>query len=194
MGRLFWKIFLWFWVTLLLISGSVFIGTSLYLQGQNDDERRRFKPSNQVRVVKQVIKFSGIDAVRDLLEGREKRKRFLRGRVYVVDESNSDILGRTIDQTLLVGSKSLSVTAPNGKKYRIIAKQRNKNRARKRPRFYGRVLEQTIQRVGFLWLGIALALSSLVCFWLAWYLTNPIRKLQHAAQSFSRGELDTRVS
>ena len=194
MGRLFWKIFLWFWVTLTLISISVFVGTSLYLQGQNDDERRRFKPSNQVRVVKQVIKFSGEDAARNLLQGKEKRKR---SRVYVVNESNHDILGRVIDEALLKNGKSLTVTAPDGKKFRIIAKPRNalnKNRGKKRPHFYVRILEQTIQRVGLLWLGIALALSSLVCFWLAWYLTSPIRKLQHAAQQISRGDLDTRVS
>jgi len=194
MGRLFWKIFLWFWLTLLLITASVFIGTSLYLQGQNEDERRRFKPSNQVRVVQQVIKFSGEDAARDLLEGRERRKQFLRGRVYVVNESNKDILGRTIDEVLLEGAKSLTVASPDGKKYRIIAKPRNINSVTRRPPYYIRALEQTMRRVGFLWLGIALALSSLVCFWLAWYLTHPIRKLQHAAQQISRGKLDTRVS
>ncbi len=196
MGRLFWKIFLWFWITLTLISVSVFVGTSLYLQGQNEDERRRFKPSNQVRVVQQVIRFSGVEAARALLQGRESNKR-LRRRVYVVNESDVDILGRSIDASLLKGSKSLTVLAPDGKKFRIIAKPRNalnQKRARKRPHFYVRMLEQTIQRVGLLWLGIALALSSLVCFWLAWYLTNPIRKLQHAAQQISRGNLDTRVS
>jgi len=193
MGRLFWKIFLWFWVTLTLISVSVFVGTSLYLQGQNEDERRRLKPSNQVRVVQQVIRFSGVDAARALLQGREANKR-LRRRVYVVNESNIDILGRSIDETLLKGSRSLTVAAPDGKKFRIISKPRNINKAKKRPHFYVRMLEQTIHRVGLLWLGIALALSSLVCFWLAWYLTSPIRKLQHAAKQISQGNLDTRVS
>jgi len=193
MGRLFWKIFLWFLTTLTLISVSVFVGTSLYLQGQNEDERRRFKPSNQVRVVQQVIRFSGVEAARALLQGREANKR-LRRRVYVVNESNIDILGRSIDETLLKDSKSLTVAAPDGKKFRIISKPRNINRAKKRPHFYVRMLEQTIQRVGLLWLGIALALSSLVCFWLAWYLTSPIRKLQHATQQISRGDFDTRVS
>ena len=193
MGRLFWKIFLWFWVTLTLISVSVFVGTSLYLQGQNEDERRRLKPSNQVRVVLQVIRFSGVDAARALLQGREANKR-LRRRVYVVNESNIDILGRPIDETLLKGSRSLTVAAPDGKKFRIISKPRNINKAKKRPHFYVRMLEQTIHRVGLLWLGIALALSSLVCFWLAWYLTSPIRKLQHAAKQISQGNLDTRVS
>ncbi len=50
------------------------------------------------------------------------------------------------------------------------------------------------QGVFLLWFGIAMLLSSVVCFWLAWYLTKPIKKLQSAAKEFSQGKLDTRVA
>ena len=184
---------MWFWVTLTLISVSVFVSTSLYLQDQNDDERRRLKPSNQVHVVQQVIRFIGVEAARALLKGSEKNKQ-LRRSVYVVNEANIDILGRSIDIGLFKDSKYLTVATPDGKKLRIISQPRYVKQIEKRPHFYVRMLEQTIQRVGLLWLGIVLTLSSLVCFWLAWYLTNPIRKLQHAGQQFSHGNFDTRVS
>jgi two-component system sensor histidine kinase CpxA len=42
-------------------------------------------------------------------------------------------------------------------------------------------------------LGIAILLSGLVCFWLAWYLARPVRYLSEATHRLSGGELGVRV-
>jgi signal transduction histidine kinase len=192
MGRLFWKIYLWFWLTLLLIITSVFIGTSLYLQNQNDDERRRIRPHFQIQAIIQVLRFSGEDAARAYLQ--ERNKRAARRSVYVLDESNIDILGRKVAPKLLESKSSRQTITPTGKKYRVLSDSRRLKRSNNRASSTIRFLNRIVKQVGFLWLGIAFVLSSIVCFWLAWYLTRPIRKLQNAVQEFSRGKLDTRVS
>ncbi len=192
MGRLFWKIFLWFWLTLLMIVSAVFIATSLYLQSQNDDERRRIRPHFQVQAIFQVLSFSGADAARAMLQ--QTIKKSARRSIFVVDESNRDLLGRRVPAKLLESKSARQTITPTGKKYRVLSSSRRFSRAKNKRPFFMRVLERTVKQVGLLWLGIALALSSLVCFWLAWYLSSPIRKLQHAAQQLSQGNLSTRVS
>jgi signal transduction histidine kinase len=193
MGRLFWKIFLWFWLTLLLISATVFVGTAFYLQGENDDERRRWRPAVRTQAVSQVLRFSGEDAVKEMLQRRKNRHG--QPPVIVLNEQGNDILGRPVDQRLIDHAKQRLVVAPDGKEYRILSSPRDGPRFReRRPPPIERIIGHFFKRVVFLWLGIALALSGIVCFWLAWYLTRPIHQLQRAAQRLSQGQLDTRVS
>lgn len=195
MGRLFWKIFLWFWLTLLLIASSVFIGTSLYLQDESDDERRKWRPHFRSQAVSQVLQFSGEDAARDMLQRIKNRRGDTL--VYIFNESNEEILGRSIDKRLFKQRDLRIIYAPSGEEFQVFSNPPGGLNHRRRPPPQPpleRVFERFIKQVGFLWLGIALALSSLVCFWLAWYLTSPIRKLQFAAKQISQGKLDTRVS
>ena len=194
MGRLFWKIFLWFWLTLLLISVSVFIGTSLFLQDESDNERKKWRPHFRSQAVSQVLQFSGEDAARNMLE----RIRSRRGDTltYIIDDDGEEILGRHVDRRLLNSQESRIVIAPDGEEYRVFSNRKGLERSKNRPPrpSLERIFKQFFKKVVGLWLGIALTLSSLVCFWLAWYLTSPIRKLQHAAKQLSEGKLDTRVS
>jgi len=192
MGRLFWKIFLWFWLTLLLIVASVFIGTSLYLQDESDNERKKWRPHFRSQAVSQVLRFSGEDAARDMLQRIVKRRGDTL--VYIFNESNEEILGRTIDKKIFTKQKAREITSSSGEKFQIFSKPSRGLEGRRRPPPLERILERFIKQVGFLWLGIVLALSSFVCFWLAWYITSPIRKLRVATKQLSQGHLDTRVS
>ncbi|MBN1141665.1 MAG: HAMP domain-containing protein [Deltaproteobacteria bacterium] len=40
---------------------------------------------------------------------------------------------------------------------------------------------------------VTFIIGGLICSWLAWHLTSPIRKLRHATQEFAQGNLATRV-
>lgn len=193
MGRLFWKIFLWFWLTILLIAASVFIGTSLYLQDENDDERRKWRPHFRLQAVSQVLQFSGEDAARNMLQRIKNRRGGTL--VYIYNDSNEEILGRSVDKRLFKQRDLRIIISPSGEKFQVFSNPPSGLEHRRRPPPpLERIFERFIKQVGFLWLGIALALSSFVCFWLAWYLTSPIRKLQFAAKQISQGRLDTRVS
>ena len=192
MGNLFWKIFLWFWLTLILIAGAVSWGTAIYLQNsdayQQRDLRSRYL-NNRIELISQVIYYGGEEAATDILENRQLNSR--RTMIYVVDDNNQDILGRSFDITDSNIKKHEPVVSTDGETYQLYSKQSTRNRST-----LTRMLRpfQRSPSIYILWLATAVLLSSLVCFGLAQYLSRPIRKLQMAAKQLSEGNLDTRVS
>jgi len=192
MGNLFWKIFLWFWLTLILIVGAVSWGTVIYIHNsdtyQNRDLRSRYI-NNRVELLRQVIYYGGEEAASDILENKRLNSRKVS--IYVVDEDSKDILDRTFNPNDPNIVKHESVESTDGETYHVFSKQKAHNGStinymlrpfQKSPSIY------------LVWLAIAVLLSGLVCFGLAQYLTRPIRKLQIAAKKLSQGELDARVS
>jgi signal transduction histidine kinase len=192
MGRLFWKIFLWFWLTLILIGAAVSWGTAIYIQNSDAFQQRDFFSryvNNRVESLRQVLYYGGAEAASQLLKNKKLQSRNLR--LYVVNEDNQDILGRTFSKSSPGFIEHQPVEASDGHTYKIITAQRSRaNRSaltmmlrpfRRSPAIY------------FLWFGIALFMSGLVCFGLARYMSKPIRTLQVAARNFSQGKLDTRV-
>lgn len=192
MGRLFWKIFLWFWITLILIGGAVSWGTAIYIQNSDAFQQRDFFSryvNNRVESLRQILYYGGEEAATEFLENKKIKSRNLR--LYVVNEDNQDILGRTFSETSPGFREHPPVEAEDGSSFRIFTAQRSRaNRSaltmmlrpfRRSPSIY------------FVWFGIALLMSGLVCFGLARYMSKPIRTLQSAAKNFSEGKLDTRV-
>ena len=192
MGNLFWKIFLWFWLTLILIAGAVSWGTAIYIQNsdayQQRDLQSRFL-SNRVELLRQVIYYGGEEAASDVLENKRLSSR--RISIYVVDEDNKDILGREFDSNAQNINKHDSVESTDGETYQVFSTlhARTNNTLQRMLRPFKRS-----PSIYLIWLAIAVILSGLVCFGLAQYLSRPIRKLQSAAQELARGELHTRVS
>ena len=194
MGNLFWKIFLWFWLTLILIAGAVSWGTAIYIQNsdayQERDLRSRYL-NNRVELLRQVIYYGGEEAATEVLENKRLNSR--RTSIFVVDKDNKDLLGRSFDINDSTVEKHQSVESTDGETYQVFSKQRprtsNSNTLNRMLRPF-----QRSPSIYFMWLAIAILLSGLVCFGLAQYLTRPIRKLQVAAKQLSQGVLDTRVS
>jgi len=192
MGNLFWKIFLWFWLTLILIAAAVSWGTAIYIQNsdayQERDLRSRYL-NNRIELIRQVIYYGGEEAATDILENKRLTSR--RTTLYVVDEDDKDILDRPFDLNDAKMVKHESVESTDGETYQVYSKQRPRTRST-----LTRMLRpfQKSPIIYFLWLGIAVLLSGLVCFGLAQYLSRPIRKLQMAAKQLSQGALGTRVS
>ena len=194
MGRLFWKIFLWFWVTLILIGLTVAWGTAIYLHNSDEfrrpDLRSRFI-QQEVKTVRQVLKYGGADAAFHILS-QNRRDTPFRSHVYVIDEMGLELLGREISAHQRNIKNHGIITSPIGESFQLLSTYNpvaRHNTAEMMMRPFKRN-----QGVFILWIGIALSLSGLVCFWLAWYLSKPIRSLQKATQYFSQGKLDTRVA
>ena len=192
MGNLFWKIFLWFWLTLILIAGAVAWGTTIYIQNSDIYQQRNLQSrylNSRVELIRQVIYYGGEEAATEVFENKKLQSRRLT--IYVLDEDYKDILGRSFDVHNPLVRKHEPVESVDGETYLVFSKQHPRTR-------------NTLQRmlipfqkspiIYFLWLGIAILLSGLVCFGLAQYLSRPIRKLQLAARQLSQGALDTRVS
>lgn len=194
MGRLFWKIFLWFWVTIILIGLTVSWGTALYLHNSDEfrrpDIRSRFI-QQEVNTVSQVLTYGGADAAYQLLSHNRRDTPF-RSHVYVIDEMGMELLGREINDTNQNYRDHGIVESPIGESFQLLSSYKKTDK-RNTAEMMMRPFKRN-QGVFLLWLGIALSLSGLVCFWLAWYISKPIRSLQKATKDFSKGELDTRVA
>ena len=194
MGRLFWKIFLWFWVTLVLIGVGASWGTAIYIKNSDDNTQQEYRSrfiDNRVESLRQILYYGGEEAAIEFLENKKLTSRRLD--FFVVDGFGNDVLGRSFSVDAPDLTEFESVESIDGVTYRIFTAapkklQNQSTVSRMYKEFRGS------KGVFILWFGIAVLLSSLVCFWLAWYLTKPIKKLQSAAKEFSQGKLDTRVA
>ena len=192
MRSLFWKIFLWFWLTLILIAAAVSWGTAIYIQNsdalQQRDLRSRYL-NNRIELLRQVIYFGGEEAAQDILDNSQLRSN--RTIIYVLDDNNQDILGREIDTNDTQIKFHESVESIDGENFQVLSKLNPRKRS-----MLSRMMRpfQRSPSIYFVWLAIAVLLSGLVCFGLAQYLTRPIRKLQLATKKLAQGNLNTRVS
>lgn len=194
MGRLFWKIFLSFWLTLLLIAGGVIWGTTLYLKNSEAYLMRDMQSSfvkSQVSSLRQVISVGGAQAVLPLLDPHS-RQTSARGQFYVLDEHNKELLGRMFDPDAPSIREHQAATAPTGETFRIFSSHYSNSL----PPAYSLFLQafRHSPRVYVMWFLFALLLSGMVCFWLAWSITQPIYRLRQASRALANGNLNTRVT
>jgi two-component system sensor histidine kinase CpxA len=216
MGRLFWKIFLWFWVTMILMTLGIAWGMAQFFHKEGNQLSKPIAQlaMPQVLAVSSVLSSSGESAAKALLQEMVESSPL---QVLVVDDQGQELLGQSIpkasgsdlvNQNIVVSSVSPQehfdtvterlVVSPDGRHYRIIAGFSTAHRPQ-RPLRHVTSLGPLGPLARNPWLlsmrlGIALLVSGLVCFWLAWYLAKPVRRLREASQRLSEGELDARVA
>ncbi len=185
MGRLFWKIFIWFWLALVLI--NVAVGWALKIYFEQSPRAESQPTETRVEALALAFEHGNTSRARTLLAEMDRHSR---QPVFVVDERGDDILGRPlpdlVERQLDRGDLNkhrfylTRVGLPSGEVYRVIAPRQT---------------PLASPGSGPVWIGlsITLVISTLVCYWLARYLSNPVRKLSSATRRFSAGELDVRV-
>lgn len=216
MGRLFWKIFLWFWLAMILTNLSVaWVLTQFLLSADNKLTARLIpKMALPILATTAVLEHSGDAATKELLKDLSGLSRF---KIFVIDDQGRELLGRPLPEPGAVEtetdtSKTLKnrshgrsgivaereVVSPEGDRYTIIVE----SPAVRSPFGILRYAKpftlppplRRDPRLLFLRLGIAILLSGMVCFWLAWYLARPIRRLREASRRLADGDLSVRVS
>lgn len=185
MGRLFWKIFAWFWLALALISLSVGWGVKLYVE-QHSSLPRGY-PQAQVRAIAHAFEQGDMEQARNLLDSLSHTGRFP---IFSLDSQGGEMLDRDLPHFLTGESRQKAlksdrllvreVVTPGGERFQIVALRT--------PTF-----PRLSKAPGWLSLSIALLISTLVCFWLARYLARPISRLRDATRRLSAGNLDVRV-
>lgn len=191
MNRLFWKIFLSFWLAMLLIAGlaSWINVTMLRTAGLEN-----FPEGVQQRLVRLAERV----ALEVESDPRVLRHNHFRGRRYaplrVFDERGERLVGPPLpgkfDYLASIerraeggGFVAIPVRGRDGELYRVVAMTKLPPRV-----LFGG------PRSEFVRLAVAAAISALICWVLARYLTGPIRRLRRASQRLAVGELSARVS
>jgi len=202
MGRLFWKIFIGFWLTL-LVTGFMVGG----LVWQHNKER-----IEQLEILANSPRAEyGVKALASILreQGREgleqsyyqQNKRYRRPpRVFIVDATGKELLGRPVNRLILDKAQAevskaeqsavQQVTSPEGEQFLLFVPRRDFSSFMPGREHRFKSHERDLPLLPLL---IVLLGSLLFSAILAWYITRPIRHLREATNQFAEGKLDTRV-
>ena len=194
MGRLFWKIFFAFWLT--LIAAAIGTGMAISLQREDRDGPAPELAAGRIPAVatelaSATLRHGGVPALREWM--RESQR--TRGpSLFAVDSEGRDLLGRPVPAAALTRARELAagggaraareVAAPGGERYLLFMPLEGEPRRGRRPG-----PPPPTWLLVLIGAGASLAVSAL----LAWYLSRPIRSLRWAFRSAAQGRLDTRV-
>lgn len=197
MGRLFWKIFLGLWLTLLVTSAIV--GGLVWQHDKERIERLEVIADNpraefSVNALASILRIDGRHALEKTIERRTKEyRRPLR--IFIVNDAGKDLLGRPVPRFVLNKARAAAtdpqqsaiqqVSTPEGEQFLLFVPHRDHRMPRHEKGFpkHFPTMPLLIVLLGSLFFSAGLA----------WYITRPIRHLREATNQFAEGKLDTRV-
>jgi two-component system sensor histidine kinase CpxA len=198
--RLFLKIFSWFWVTALVIIGTVFVGRRVM-------DLRPIDPSTMYASVASTL---AAEAARSYESGGPAGfTRFANSltgghesQLFLLDESNRDVLSRAISRDTVrlaseTGKDQLVTTyiplyervaaykfvSASGHLYTLVLYEHSTAFS----------LTGVLFREGVPFLLGLLLVVTVLCFWLAYHIASPIHGIQSAARRVAEGDLSARV-
>jgi len=204
MLKLYWKIFLWFWLAMVVV--SVALATSVYVTRSKSQEARFKKLTDsllslQARYMAEIYEARGVDALSDYLANLEEGGK---DHAALYDTKGSNLLKNSLpdrlpapllqalqDQETHLDDRSgqrmmlRSTAGPSGKSYIFVA-------AHGPPPLWNIIdggLRTIVLRISAVVLAVAL-----VCMVLAHYITAPILHLQNVSRRIATGDLGARVS
>ncbi len=207
MRSLFLKIFLWFWLASILIIVSTFVLLSLLepFTPPREDGRHIRRMSHFGRTAVEILEREGPEALQDFMARRGRGPGPGRRHMYLFDDKTNVLLGKT-------PPSHIKELAERAAKSGVTEFQRHEKNILLARTIYGEgdgyyiMVGQLPQRHSvptfsrflssrFLSLRILaiFIVASIFCYWLAWYLTAPARKLRAATRQFASGDLKTRV-
>lgn len=210
MRRLFWKIFLWFWLGMVVVSATLVVSTALTRSRSREDEhwRQRYALPVDLRAQRASELFSenGVSAVEKYFVPLEQRDPM---RDFLFDENGREVLGRQAPAkvfhvlTLMRGAPvgvhhffshkriaAEKVIAPGGAAYVFVMTFPPRPIL---PSSLFQFLFEDVGRGGILRFIAVLMVAAFFCFWLARHITSPIEKLRLATHEIAHERLDARV-
>lgn len=200
MHRLYWKIFLAFWLSLVFFVTVTLVAASYYLQQTRSraaDVNPHFRHMELIREARTTAARGGIDGLERWLA------RIDRSEVtpyFLLDEEGRDLLGRAVPQELLLrlgrerrhmgqmggmhGRPPMAIGVGAGRHLLLV------------PDFQGANLWRVLgrPRVFALPLLVTALLSGILCYWLARYLLQPVNQLREASRAMAAGDFAQRVA
>ena len=200
MGRLFWKIFIGFWIA--LVVAAVGAGTAVWVQRleralESPQQDLALGPPHRIAIdmAAATLRHGGAPALRQWMSDWQGKRPVP---VFAVDDEGRDLLGREIPPAALARARELAGRGGDGQGQgvRLVTGPANDSYLLFVPREFaprgGRPPPPPLAPWEWIIIGVAtsLAFSAL----LAWYLVRPIRSLRWAFDAAAAGRLDTRVS
>jgi two-component system OmpR family sensor kinase len=195
MGRLFWKILLGFWVTLIIM--EVVVGIAVYLHNNPNQDSSDLATGRRtefrIGVFAKMLEFGGEEGVKSLMRDWPGTNKPV---VLIVDAAGRDIFERKVPESTLNRARAAlrntpqpspnlrSVKLANGNEYILFipaadAADNNPNQ---------------FATTEYIQIGIAFLASFLFSLAFAWYLGRPVHHLRQASRRLAEGALDTRVT
>jgi two-component system, OmpR family, sensor kinase len=200
MGRLFWKIFLAFWLALIATAVATGSAVSLYRAGRvaaDAELARGMHAAMSIEMAAATLRHGGVQALRAWVTEAQGGRRPV---LFAVDARGMDLLGRPVPEPVLARARELAASgpracaarlaaAPDGETYLLFTPAQAA--PRRGPGPGGR--RGAAPPPQWLLFAIGAVASLAVSALLAWYLAQPIRSLRWALRSAAGGRLDTRV-
>ena len=199
MNKLFWKLFLWFWLALALMAGATTWLTQQWLAEERIISERAAVMQSQAGTAVALYEQFGADGLRHWLQ-ELVRTDHIRG--ILIDQDGFNVLNEYIPPpmqklTSELGSSNGAVTmsrwprvqtgvklaSPLGVTYYWVAATRIPRHA----------MHDSTKGMRWARMIAVIVIAILMCWLLSRYLTKPIRQLQHAAAKLGRGDLATRT-
>jgi signal transduction histidine kinase len=202
MNSLYWRIFRSFWLAIVLILvGTVTVAVSVAIQGR--EEQPWVQRGQLFAQAADAFENGGPDALRAWLDDLASNPAF--SRTFVVGPNGHDLLNRRLPHFLRVplqgrtksGKKTvrsgaiapiggaLVLMTPGGRTYHVLVGPLHEH-----PRIFG---ELELPAVAAATLAIALAVSTIICFFLTRHLVSPIDRMRQATRSVAAGDLSVRM-
>ena len=196
MGRLFWKIFFAFWLTLIAVALGTGVAISLQREGRDGRTPELAAgriPALATELAVATLRHGGVAALRDWMHETQRTRGLS---LFAVDAQGRDLLERPVPPAALARARELagagsgsraarSVAGPSGERYLLfIPIEGGEPRRGRRP-----APPPPTWLLVLIGAGASLAVSGM----LAWYLARPIRSLRWAFRSAAQGRLETRV-
>ncbi|MGH9446363.1 MAG: ATP-binding protein [Terriglobia bacterium] len=210
MHRLFYKIFLWFWLGIVVVSATLVVSTSLTHSRSEENEHWREKYGLTIDLraehAAELFDRAGRRALQGFFGPLERRDPM---RDFMFDPSGHEVLGREAPPKVwhVLGRMARvpagrhrffprariaaeKVTGPSGRAYVLIMTFPPRAVL---PASLLQFLFEDIGREGSLRLVAVLVVAAFFCLWLARHITSPIIDLRRAAREIASGRLEARV-
>jgi two-component system, OmpR family, sensor kinase len=219
-NRLFWKILIALWLTLLAAALGLALALQMYQRAQQAERSHAIEGGPRSRTIldaaEYTLRYGGTLALKNLLMAEASRSS---DDVFAVDDTGLDLLGRPVPVAARTAAEkeavragadvpARSVQGPAGARFlmfivrgrsaapraSVVAMPGGERALSEAPLRRPRPEDGGPPGASMMLLVAGAALASLAfAAALAWYVTRPVRKLQWAFDAASKGKLETRV-
>lgn len=194
--RLFWKIFLPFWVAQALLLGALYLRVHVRINSEHpwwiQPERREMPVLADLAA--KTFEQQGQGALSALLDSLSLKNR---SRFWLVDNSGNELSGRPVPQRILADATEAEKNEGLHRSYEANVLAARATTPRGQYVLISELVPPPLrERVpgDILWtLKLGTVISAIICLVIAHYLTKPIERMRDATRELARGNLDIRA-